>query len=171
MLAHPYEHSGYSADCWISPLDADAETTDGGYILAGGTSPGDFGEQDISLIKLDGNGNVSWQKIYGGSDTDIAQSLQQTSDGGYIMAALTRSFGGTDIWVLKLDSNGKIPGCDLIDYSNAIVNDTSVIPQDTNAVITSTSAIITSPTINPQNTLAEISVICCSEDDDYDSGE
>ena len=86
------------------------QTTDGGYIVAGitysfGTAGGDFW-----VLKLDNNGNVSWQKTYGGSSTDEDALIQQTSDGGYIMTGSTRSFGAgdNDIWVLKLDQNGNI---------------------------------------------------------------
>ncbi|KPJ55609.1 MAG: hypothetical protein AMJ42_06570, partial [Deltaproteobacteria bacterium DG_8] len=51
-----------------------------------------------------------WSKTYGGSDFDLATSIQQTQDGGYIVAGYTRSFGADlhDIWVFKLDSSGNI---------------------------------------------------------------
>ncbi len=41
---------------------------------------------DAWVIKLDANGNVQWQKTYGGRYDDEAYSIQQTSDGGYIVA-------------------------------------------------------------------------------------
>jgi hypothetical protein len=62
------------------------QTSDGGYIVAGWTSyPGGF-DSDILLIKTDANGDVQWAKTYGGIGWDEAHSVQQTSDGGYIVA-------------------------------------------------------------------------------------
>ncbi|MGR3309663.1 MAG: hypothetical protein ACUZ77_02710 [Candidatus Brocadiales bacterium] len=86
------------------------QTRDGGYIVAGGTSSfgAGFGV-DFWVLKLDANGIVQWQKTYGGGGFDVASSIQQTSDGGYIVAGGTGSFGAgrfSDIWVLKLDANG-----------------------------------------------------------------
>ncbi len=65
---------------------------------------------DIWVLKLNTDGSVAWQKTYGGSGDDEAYSIQQTSDGGYIVAGDTDSFGaGTaDVWVLKLDSDGTV---------------------------------------------------------------
>lgn len=49
-----------------------------------------------------------WQRTYGGDGDDVAQSIQQTTDGGYIVAGSTNSFGagGYDIYLLKLDKDG-----------------------------------------------------------------
>jgi hypothetical protein len=86
------------------------QTTDGGYILAGGTHSFGTGERDAWILKLDSAGAVTWQKTYGGSSSEFAYSIQQTSDGGYILAGGTNSFGaGTwAIWVLKLDAIGSV---------------------------------------------------------------
>src|SRR4030042_1398173 len=62
------------------------QTTDGGYIVAGYTYSFGAGGQDIWVLKLDVDGNVQWQKTYVGTDYDLANSIQQTSDGGYIVA-------------------------------------------------------------------------------------
>jgi hypothetical protein len=83
-------------------------TIDGGYIVAGYTYPFDGLYPDFWVLKLDNNANISWQKTYGGSGIDEANSIQQTTDGGYIVAGWTTSFGDADFWVLKLDSNGDI---------------------------------------------------------------
>jgi len=86
------------------------QTDDGGYIVAGQTESFGAGDSDIWVLKLSSIGEIEWQKSYGGSDWDRAYSIQQTTDGGYIVAGDTESFDvvGFDIWVLKLSSNGDI---------------------------------------------------------------
>jgi len=89
------------------------ETPDpGGYIMAGDTwsvVSGITGDSDIAVVKLDSNGYIAWQKTYGDIDDETVSSIQETSDGGYIVAGATRSFGGiSKAWVLKLTSAGAI---------------------------------------------------------------
>jgi len=86
------------------------QTKDGGYIVAGNTNFLWAGNSDVYIIKLDSNGKLLWQKIFGGSNGDFANSIQQTSDGGYIVAGYTTSFGarGSDVYILKLDANGEL---------------------------------------------------------------
>lgn len=85
-------------------------TNDGGYIAAGWIYSNGAWQSDMWILKLDATGNVDWQKTYGGSGYDSANSIQQTSDGGYIVAGYANSFGagGGDAWVLKLDANGAV---------------------------------------------------------------
>ena len=89
-----------------------ALSSDGGYVLAGGTDPLPFGGDDVEghVVKLDASGNVQWQKTYGGALSDQLRDVQQTSDGGFVVAGWTRSFGAgrEDAWVLKLDADGEI---------------------------------------------------------------
>ncbi|HHT9141305.1 MAG TPA: hypothetical protein ACFYEA_06015, partial [Candidatus Tripitaka californicus] len=85
------------------------KTTDGGYVVASVTSSAE-GENDVWVLKLRPDGAVEWQKTYGGNKSDIANCIQQTRDGGYIVAGMTESFGAGvyDFWVLKLRSDGAV---------------------------------------------------------------
>ncbi len=83
------------------------QTTDGGYIVAGGTTTFGFGYVDAYVLKLNSDGNLAWQKTYGGSNYDEAYSVEQTTDGGYIIAGHTTSFG-SGVWFLKLNSSGEL---------------------------------------------------------------
>ena len=66
-------------------LESFQQTTDGGYIVAGWT--GQPGQYHAWVLKLDSNGGVIWQETYGNaSDSCYAYSVQQTLDGGYIVA-------------------------------------------------------------------------------------
>ena len=83
------------------------QTTDGGYILTGYKSSLAIA-RDVWLIKTDHNGNEQWNKTFGGSYIDVGCSIQQTNDGGYIIAGITSSYGTgiEDIWLIKTSSDG-----------------------------------------------------------------
>jgi len=85
------------------------QTTDGGYIVAGETWSFGAGSTDAWVMKLDGSGNLIWEKTYGGNRGDQADCVRPTSDGGFIVAGSTWSFGTSkEIWILKLHGNGVI---------------------------------------------------------------
>ena len=133
-------------DCWIIKLDASGnitwnkllggnngdvancirQTTDGGYIIAGqslSSANGDVtatnhGGVDYWIVKLNASGTISWNKLLGGTNDEKATSIQQTADGGYIIAGYSLSsangdisginHGSNDYWVVKLDATGNM---------------------------------------------------------------
>jgi pimeloyl-ACP methyl ester carboxylesterase len=84
------------------------QTVDGGYALAGLTYSYGAGGTDFWLVKADSSGNLQWSKTYGGTKTDIANTLIQTADGGYALGGMTVSYcnGEADFWLVKTDANG-----------------------------------------------------------------
>lgn len=98
------EYGGSSLDGanWIR------QTADGGYVVAAATCSFGAGAYDAWLIKTDASGDTVWTRIWGGPVDDWASSVEQTADGGYIVAGYTESFGagGTDFWLVKTDPDG-----------------------------------------------------------------
>ncbi|MBP6310666.1 MAG: T9SS type A sorting domain-containing protein [Flavobacteriales bacterium] len=96
------------------------QTSDGGYILCGTTNSnnvdvtGNHGNSDIWVVKLNGNGDIQWQRCLGGSQPDFGRSARQLGDGSYLVLGSTRSndgdvsgnHGGVDFWLVRLDSDG-----------------------------------------------------------------
>jgi uncharacterized delta-60 repeat protein len=103
------------------------ETADGGYIVCGYSSSTDIpgvtnnGGTDSYIIKLNSDGSLAWQKMYGGSGDDYAYSIQETADGGYIVCGQSSSTdipdvtnnGGSDIYIIKLNSEGLLDWQDM----------------------------------------------------------
>lgn len=86
------------------------QTSDGGYIVAGLTKSAGAGGSDILIIKLDASGALAWAKVFGGTADEGAYSVIQMSDGGYLVAGHTASFGGSgiDLLLLRLDQTGAL---------------------------------------------------------------
>lgn len=97
------------------------QTRDNGYIVAGTANSNDgdvhnnHGADDYWVVRLNTNGDTIWTKTYGGSGWDNAYSIQQTFDGGFVIAGAGASYDGdvhgyqggeADFWVIKTDSNG-----------------------------------------------------------------
>jgi len=101
------------------------QTFDGGYILGGHSDSKISGDKtevayqdDYWVVKLNSSGVIEWQNAIGGKNQDFLYSIQQTSDGGYILGGKSYSgtsvdktekkIGGYDYWVVKLSSTGDI---------------------------------------------------------------
>ena len=136
VIGHHGDSANFINDYWIVKLDifgniewakalggsngnfaySIEQTYDRGYIVAGrlesndGDVSGNHGCWDYWIVKLDNAGIIQWQKSLGGSGNDQAYSIQQTIDGGYIVAGssdskdgdVTGNHGGGDYWIVKL---------------------------------------------------------------------
>ncbi|QMU27870.1 hypothetical protein [Adhaeribacter radiodurans] len=163
----PNEFGDFSLDYWVVKTDKAGKklwdksfggnhddqlttliaTSDGGYLLGGHSDSDKSGDKDAVLkgatdywvIKIDGNGNKLWDKVYGGSDADNLTTIFSTEDGGYLLGGTSvsgksgdksqESKGDMDYWVLKIDAAGgkvwdKTYGGNKADNLAAIVNTT-----------------------------------------------
>lgn len=86
-------------------------TADGGYIMVGATTSfgaGNASNSDIYIVKVTSTGEHEWSKTFGTTGVEVGYSIQRTTDGGYIVAGSTTSYGGglDDVYLIKLDVNG-----------------------------------------------------------------
>jgi hypothetical protein len=136
--AHAYE-GGYvitgvadvygtgTGDVFVSKVDADGywentvvfggsdtdwaqrirQTSDGGYIVVGGTRSYGYGSEDVYLVKLNAARTIQWQQFYGGTGWDSGYDVRETSDGGFIVAGATpHGFGSDDAFLVRTDAYG-----------------------------------------------------------------
>ena len=128
ILGNTISFGAGSADIWLIKINSSGElewnktfggdkddygrsfqrTIDGGYIIGGSTKSYGEGKEDFWLIKIDSEGNEEWNKTYGGSNNERAESLQQTVDYGYIITGKIQTPNDDDIWLIKTDSLGNI---------------------------------------------------------------
>jgi hypothetical protein len=103
LWTRTYGGPGYSLGLSVN------QTSDQGYIVAGRYDTTGYGAQ-LYLIKTNFLGDVLWTKSYGESGSELGYSVQQTSDGGYIVAGGTSSFGDTlgNVYLIKTDANGNV---------------------------------------------------------------
>ena len=113
------------------------EAPDGGYVLAGTTYSFGAGKADFLLIKVDENGNVEWNNTYGGLESDVANALTPTYDGGYVLAGETSSFGlgDKDFWLIKVDSSGNMQWNQTYGSSQTIAEAKAVIQSSDNGYV------------------------------------
>jgi len=87
------------------------QTSDGGYIIAGSTSSFGDGSGDVYLVKTNSSGDTLWTRTFGGKYVDKACSVQQTSDGGYVVAGTTSSFSADSssrVYLIKTGPDGRV---------------------------------------------------------------
>jgi hypothetical protein len=80
------------------------QTFDGGYIITGWAEPLGPNNSNVWLLKTNSSGDTLWTKIFGADEYEQGRSVQQTSDGGYILCGFTDSYGagGYDIWLIRV---------------------------------------------------------------------
>ncbi|MEZ5107269.1 MAG: hypothetical protein R2757_22380 [Draconibacterium sp.] len=114
------------------------QTKDGGYVVTGFIFKGNttqilnsYINNDLWVLKLNSNGEKQWEQSFGGDYDDGANSIVQTTDGGYILAGYTKSKGNgeKDFWVLKLSVSGDLQwdksfGKENDDVANSIIQTT-----------------------------------------------
>lgn len=129
-------------------------TNDGGCILVGasassdGDLSGNQGFDDCWIVKLDSTGSIQWENSIGGSLFDVGHSAQQTSDGGYIIAASSESndgdvsgnHGSIDVWIIKLDSIGALQWQKSFGGSNSDYSREIQITANSEFIVTGTSS-------------------------------
>ncbi|MFH1322091.1 MAG: hypothetical protein ABII90_15745, partial [Bacteroidota bacterium] len=91
------------------------QTPDGGFVMIGSTNSYGAGQNDIYLIKTDGNGNELWSQTYGGPGNEaigwaMKHNIILTDDGGFAIAGHTTSYGAGswDMWLIKTDDSGNV---------------------------------------------------------------
>jgi len=175
-----------SCDDWIMKLDPEGliewqktiggegqdyarsirQTFDGGYIVASTTYSFGLGDRDLWVLKLDTNGDVEWQKTYGGYGIEEAYSILQTYDGGFVVAGSTSTYGAgeEDFLVLKLLPNGEIAlPCEFEKESFARVQKTEVNPADTDIIPVDTNIDVHDHDMTPEESDALVYSICLGQ--------
>jgi hypothetical protein len=120
------------------------QTTDGGYILGGYTNSFGAGNYDAFIVKTNANGDSLFTKTFGGTGDDEANSVVQTTDGGYILVGQSNSFGkgGYDFYFVKTDVNG-----------NSFCNETNVhsVKKTSKTIVTVVNALQNTPNASQLN--------------------
>jgi hypothetical protein len=114
------------------------QNSDGGFIALGLSNSYGGEDDDIWVIKTDKNGEIIWNKTYGGSSSDAGYSIKQTSDGGYIIVGKTDSYASysDDFWIVKINSAGIEQWNKSYDFDNGVYeNGRSIIQTKDNGYI------------------------------------
>jgi len=123
---------------------------------------------DFWVLKLSPSGEVEWQKAYGGDQAERrSESIEMTTDGGYITGGTSQSFGtGNDVLVLKLKQDGSIdPSCDLVRDTAAPAVDSSVEADDTSVTGVDSDITPEDSTAEPQDTAMSADDVCRAAED------
>ena len=109
----------FGGDYWDEGYSVQ-ETSDGGFVIVGSTFSFGAGEYDVYVVKTRSTGSLEFEQTFGGLGDDHGWSIQQTSDGGYIIVGYTESFGAgmRDIYLLKLDPGTELQWQRTIDGTN-----------------------------------------------------
>ena len=104
--------------------------------MAGATKSFGAGVVDVYLVKTDSNGNLQWSNAFGGASSDAAYSVQQASDGGYLIAGYTDSFGAgdVDVYLIKTDLNGNCPEASNPSGDSSVPDPDSLVPDHDQSV-------------------------------------
>ena len=103
MWTRTYGGNGYEWGSFVQ------QTMDGGFIITGQTPAFGAGGFDAYLVKTNAGGDIVWTKTYGGIGSEYGNSVQQTTDGGYVLTGSCDNnfgFGGSDFYLIKTDSTG-----------------------------------------------------------------
>ncbi|MFW9777738.1 MAG: hypothetical protein ACFFE8_02710 [Candidatus Heimdallarchaeota archaeon] len=99
---------GGPANDWANSV---VQTTDGGYLFAGGTISYGAGASDMWLVKTNASGTAEWNKTLGKTGVETANSIIQTSDGGFVIAGQSAPFSSLvdtfDFWMVKINASGE----------------------------------------------------------------
>lgn len=140
------------------------QTEEGGYVVAGYSSSFGPRGEDTWVLKLSSGGDIEWQRIFGGSYSDVARSIEKTSDGGYIVGARSSSFGAgdSDFFIIKLDSDGNIDSsfCPLPADTSASTSSTSISPESSSAEPAVTNAVVSTTSCTVKDTEPTVMYIC-----------
>lgn len=119
-------YGGSASDIFTSM----APVSSGGYIMGGYTISYGAGDNDFFVTKLNASLDVQWSKTYGGTGNDECNSVKPTTDGGFILAGETNSFGATgfDVYVIKTDADGNVTWQNIYkiagdQFGNSVVQD------------------------------------------------
>ncbi|MDQ3048698.1 MAG: T9SS type A sorting domain-containing protein [Bacteroidota bacterium] len=128
IIGETFSYGAGSCDAWLIKTNSSGDTTwtktfggpyrdegksivtnsDGTYTLCVRDSSYGAGDIDVTIIKTTSTGIPIWTKTYGGTLKDTPKMIQPTTDGGYVVACISRSFGWVqpDMWILKLNASG-----------------------------------------------------------------
>ena len=144
-------------------------TSDGGYIISGDVNSYSFGTKysDAFLLKVNSNGEFQWEKIFNGDQKDCAYSVKQLSNGGYIVAGYTASFGAgyKDYLIMKLGQDASV--CDTCGYYIKDITPSIITPGitmgDVPVIEKSVTPSVGSLSINISDVTLDKTVICQGE--------